>query len=129
MSALGCCTCRELYPGKPPSSSATLGQAPNKYCYRCKCHDRGIALGHIKSSQKRTAAAAGNSNADGVGVPEPMAMAREIRQPTFGPAKLMDIQAVYGFRYTLPRPPCLACTVSFHSLSTDSCTGQSIRRQ
>ena len=83
-----------------------LGSAPHKYCYRVKCQEQGIAAGHIKSSKRAASSVAGGG---GSSSPEPMVMARELtRADIFGPAKLYEVDTVYGFRHghaTLPAPP------------------------
>ena len=96
-NAVPCVTCLELYPNKERSKRAPLKEAPNKYCYREKCHSRGLELGHIKGMQKRQAAGAGpsGSNSNGADGPTPMAMARDMYG---GAASLVEIEEVYGFR-------------------------------
>ena len=61
-----CVTCTTMYPTKPPSTKAPLGEAPNKYCYRSKCQERGRQLGHIKGGEKRGGAAGSGVPISGV---------------------------------------------------------------
>ena len=42
--AVNCLTCSTFYQGKPVKLGK-LGEPPNKYCYRSKCHDEGIRRG------------------------------------------------------------------------------------
>ena len=96
-TAVQCISCLDLYPNRQRSTRAPLGEAPNKHCYRAKCHARGIELGHIKGGQKRATAGGGasGSNSNSGVSPEPMHMAREMPS---GTASFVEIKDVYGFR-------------------------------
>ena len=100
-----CIACPNLYPTRSVGIGL-LGSAPHKYCYRVKCQEKGTAAGHIKSNKRAASSVAGGG---GSSSPEPMVMARELtRADIFGPAKLYEVDAVYGFRHghaTLPAPP------------------------
>ena len=89
--------CSSLYPAKAVGKGR-LGEAPNKYCYRAKCRERGEQLGHVRPSKRSSPV--GTSG----GAPSPTTMERggeqqpADRPAIFGVAKLDEVQAVYGFR-------------------------------
>ena len=105
-AAVNCLTCGTFYQSKPVKAGK-LGEAPNKYCYRSKCHEEGIRRGHIKSS-KRAASPPGGGGGSGLGGHglEPMNMGRDMSPAqVYGASKLYKIHAVYGFRCAVPSCP------------------------
>ena len=101
MPDVPCVTCAALYPGKTVNAGK-LGKIPDKYCYRVKCTDRGIALGHIKTN-KRARADPGGGGGGPSGAPMPESMARIDLMPASA-ATLFQVHEIYGFRLAA-RPP------------------------
>ena len=109
MPPIDCITCASFYPRKEVNKGP-LGEAPNKYCYRARCHQEGIRRGHVKSSKRPAERPAGGGcggcggGGGGSGFPpEPMMMGRDFPPAqVYGVSKLYKIHAIYGFRCAVP---------------------------
>ena len=62
-AVVNCLTCADFYPGKAVKPGK-LGEAPNKYCYRAKCHEEGMRRGHIKTNKRAASPAGGGGHSE-----------------------------------------------------------------
>ena len=116
---MDCVSCATLYTGMP-IRLGKLGKAPNKYCYRVKCQDRGIAQGHINSN-KRTRPDPGGGGGGPSGAPVPEQMGRAEPLLASG-AALFQVHEIYGIRLAArPRRP--LCPTAFEC-QTDCATAR-----